>query len=157
MTNNEELILGGAVVGGMFGVIMTIAIILWILLIIAWWKIFTKAGIAGWKSLIPIYNIYLLYTKIANVNFWIWAFVPYVLMSVFSAVYPDGSQMPSLVALLLLVILIFYIVGYWKMSKGVSTAFGKGIGYTLGLFFLPNIFHLILGFGSAKYIGQKVE
>ena len=32
-------------------------VIAWyIILVIANWKIFTKAGEAGWKSIIPIYN-----------------------------------------------------------------------------------------------------
>jgi len=152
----EELVLGGAVVGSMFGVTIAIIIAIWILLIIAWWKIFTKAGIAGWKSLIPIYNIYLLY-KISNVNFWIWAAIPYVLIYIITISYPDGSQMPTLLAFLLFVIVVFYIVGCWKMSRGLAKSFGKGIGFTLGLFFLTNIFYLILGFGSAKYVGHKSE
>ena len=33
-------------------------IIICALVLIAWWKIFEKAGEKGWKVLIPIYNIY---------------------------------------------------------------------------------------------------
>ena len=29
-----------------------------ILMIAAWWKIFTKAGQPGWACIIPIYNLY---------------------------------------------------------------------------------------------------
>ena len=29
-----------------------------VLLIVAVWNIFENAGVAGWKALIPIYNIY---------------------------------------------------------------------------------------------------
>ena len=37
-------------------------VIAWyIILVIANWKIFTKAGEAGWKSIIPIYNSYVVY------------------------------------------------------------------------------------------------
>lgn len=35
-----------------------------ILLIVALWKVFEKAGEKGWKSLIPLYNLYI-YCKIA--------------------------------------------------------------------------------------------
>lgn len=45
-----------AVAGGFFAVYLVIAIVLGALLLIANWKIFTKAGQAGWKTLIPIYN-----------------------------------------------------------------------------------------------------
>lgn len=34
------------------------AFIFYILQVIAYWKIFTKAGEEGWKSIIPIYNGY---------------------------------------------------------------------------------------------------
>lgn len=37
------------------------SLIFYIVLVIANWKIFTKAGEAGWKSIIPIYNGYILY------------------------------------------------------------------------------------------------
>lgn len=33
----------------------------YVLIIVAQWKIFTKAGQEGWKALIPIYNVVVLY------------------------------------------------------------------------------------------------
>ena len=36
-------------------------IIFYILVIIGQWKMFEKAGESGWKALIPIYNLYILY------------------------------------------------------------------------------------------------
>lgn len=36
-------------------------LILAILQIVAWWRIFSKAGEAGWKSIIPIYNVIVLF------------------------------------------------------------------------------------------------
>ena len=34
---------------------------------------------------------------------------------------------------------------------GVAKNFGKGVGFILGLIFLPFIFYPILGFGDAQY------
>ena len=34
------------------------ALIFLVLLVVARWKIFTKAGEAGWKSIVPIYSDY---------------------------------------------------------------------------------------------------
>ena len=48
--------------GGMY---LMIAFAWWLLQIIANWRIFTKAGEAGWKSIIPIYGDYISY-KIAS-------------------------------------------------------------------------------------------
>ena len=36
---------------------IVIALIVAVVLIVAWWKIFTKAGKPGWTALIPIYNV----------------------------------------------------------------------------------------------------
>ena len=44
--------------GGMY---LMIAFAWWLLQIIANWRIFTKAGEAGWKSIIPIYGDYISY------------------------------------------------------------------------------------------------
>ena len=38
-----------------------VSIAIYVLQVIGWWKIFTKAGEAGWKSLIPFYNLYILF------------------------------------------------------------------------------------------------
>jgi hypothetical protein len=54
---------------GIVGII--IAIVWGILAIVAMWKIFTKAGEAGWKSIIPIYNVYIMY-KIVGMKNWFW-------------------------------------------------------------------------------------
>ncbi len=98
-----------------------------VLLIIAMWKIFSKAGQGGWKSLIPIYNVYTL-CKIA-----------------------DGNGWKFLLLLIPIVNIIYMIMLYYRLSK----SFGKGFLFTLGLIFLPNIFTLILGFGGSQYIGPR--
>lgn len=50
-----------ATLGAMLGTYSAIVIAFYVLLVIAQWKIFTKAGEAGWKSLIPVYNMVVLY------------------------------------------------------------------------------------------------
>ncbi len=40
-----------------------------LLLIVAMWKVFTKAGQPGWASIIPIYNIYI-WCKIVGRPWW---------------------------------------------------------------------------------------
>lgn len=107
-----------------FGIVVIIALVL---AIIAMWKIFTKAGEKGWKSLIPFYNWYIL-AKIADGNGW---------------------------KFLLLIIPIVDIVFSIMLLHRLSKSFGKGTGFTVGLIFLPNIFYLILGLGSAQYIGPQ--
>ena len=38
---------------------MIVGLLIALLLIVAMWKVFTKAGQPGWASLIPIYNLYI--------------------------------------------------------------------------------------------------
>ncbi len=96
-----------------------------ILLIVATWKIFVKAGKPGWAAIVPFYNTYCLF-EISFGNGWLFllTFVPCA----------------NFVVLIIL---------YFKLAK----AFGQGTGFGFGLLFLSPIFMLILGFGSSQYVG----
>ena len=96
-----------------------------ILILAAWWKIFTKAGQPGWACIIPIYNLYV-WCKIVGRPWW------WILL--------------MLIPFVNLIILIILIIDLAK-------SFGKGVGFGIGLLLLPVIFFPILGFGSAQYQG----
>jgi hypothetical protein len=92
--------------------------------IIAYWKIFVKAGQPGWGVLIPIYNLYLL-MKIAGKPGW-W--------------------------LLLYLIPLVNVVIAIIVALEVAKAFGKSAAFAIFLLILfPFIGVPILGFGSAVY------
>ena len=131
------------VLGGMY---LIFAFVWWILQIIANWNIFTKAGEAGWKSLIPIYGDYVSY-KIAWQTSYFWLnFILGILLSYVSNANLNESMFLSLIVIPLTVINIMYCV---KLAR----AFGRGIGFAIGLILLQPIFLLILGFGSDQYYG----
>jgi hypothetical protein len=52
--------------------------------------------------------------------------------------------------------LVTLIIGI-RMTHGISTAFGKQIGFTIGLLLLPIVFFPILAFGSATYQYQSTS
>ena len=111
-----------------FGVAYYICmLVVLVLTIIASWRIFTKAGEAGWKSIIPIYNLVVLF-KIVGMNPWM---------------------------ILLFLVPIANVVVSILLNIKLAKAFGKGTGFALGLIFLNTIFTLILGFGSAEYVGPQ--
>lgn len=114
-----------AVPSGVATAYLVIAIIIGILAIIATWKIFNKAGEKGWKSIIPIYNAYIFF-KITWGNGWFF-----------------------LLMIIPFVNIVIYIITLWKLAK----VFDKGVGFFIGLLLLETIFTLILGFGSAEYVG----
>ena len=138
--------LGGALAtAGIFAGIISVAV--YILLIIGWWKIFTKAGEAGWKSLIPFYNIYTIFKICWDTKYFWVSLVISVLGGVLSAIPAVGGFLSAICSIALIVL---YVIENNKLAK----AFGHGGGYTVGLIFLPNIFVLILGFGSSTYKGK---
>ena len=96
-----------------------------ILMIAAWWKIFTKAGQPGWACIIPIYNLYV-WCKIVGRPWW-WI-------------------------LLMLIPFVNFIIAIILIID-LAKSFGKGVGFGIGLLLLPFIFFPILGFGSAQYQG----
>lgn len=132
------------------GIYLIFALVWWILQIIANWNIFTKAGEAGWKSLIPIYGDYVSY-KIAWQTSYFWlSFILGIVASYVSSANLNESIFLTVIATLLrIMIAVINIMYCIKLSR----AFGHGIGFAIGLILLQPIFLLILGFGSDQYYG----
>lgn len=162
----------GATVGTIFGFILIFGLIFAILSIIAYWKIFEKAGEKGWKILIPIYDVYILF-KICGIKNWFWAMlcasiIASILMAVNMPPYiedatgyhldysVDLSKYPTYV-IGIVISCVASIIMEVAIAIKLAKAFGKGVGYTLGIIFFPYIFTLILGFGKAKYSKKAVN
>ena len=150
----EQALAGGAVLGGMLGAVIACAIAFAVLMIVAWWRLFTKAGEPGWKSLIPIYNVWVAFkiVGIAPINAIILFVGELIISIVSSAINGENGQDPNIIVSLLALAFAIYaiVLGFiylWKLAK----AYGRGVGTFIGLIFFPNIFALILAFGSAKY------
>ena len=134
------------------GIYMMFAFCWWILQVIANWRIFTKAGEAGWKSIIPVYGDYISY-KIAWQTGYFW--MALLLGLIASLIQNYANATGDNVMLLIIVFLIKIITGIIGIMYSVklARAFGRGTGFAIGLIFLQPIFILILGFGSDPYYG----
>ncbi len=113
-----------AALGAMMGTSVLIPLLILILLcIVSFWKVFEKAGEAGWTCLIPIYNLFVL-VKISGKPWWwfLLLFVP-VVGFIFTILY----------------------------NLALAERFGKGPVFGLGLCFLPPIFFPILAFDKSTY------
>lgn len=134
-----------AIFGGLMIVWAIICLAIAIVTIIGMWKVFTKAGEEGWKSIIPVYNIYTL-CKIIGVSPW-WILI----------VFGAGvlSAIPILGILIGLAEMVAAVYFGILVAKSTANAFGKDTGFAVGLYFLGPIFYCILGFGKAKYEGAK--
>ena len=110
--------------------------------IVGMWKIFEKAGEAGWKAIIPIYNTYI-FCKIIKINFWILVLLVPLVLGFISGLVPALSILSEL-----------YVLGLstWMMIR-LGKSFGKSTGFIVGLVLLTIIFELILAFDDSKYQG----
>jgi hypothetical protein len=106
-----------------------VGLLIALLLIVAMWKVFTKAGQPGWATIIPIYNLYIWCKIVGRPGWWIiLMFIPFVNI----------------------------IVGI-ILCIDMAKSFGKGVGFGIGLALLGIIFCPILGFGSAQYQGPSAS
>jgi len=115
----------GSALAALFAIIFIPLMIYVVIVIIAHWKIYTKAGKPGWASIVPIYGTIVLLEIVGKPIWWF---------------------------LLLLIPGVNFIFIIW-IANLLSKSFGKGTGFTLGLIFLTPIFILILAFDSSVYLG----
>ena len=135
------------------------------------WKLFTKAGEAGWKSLIPVYNTYIMY-KIAGKKNLFWAqlgigiaviilcvafMVSMIvsLASLFGGASADASYGVFWISLLLLLVAsIASFVVQCIFNVGLAKSFGQETLFAVGLIFVSPIFIAILAFSkNIQYVG----
>lgn len=138
---------------GIFAIVIAVA--WYILQVIAYWRIFKKAGKPGWHSIIPLLNTWDEVDLSWNRTM-AWVMVCLILVSSIVNNVISGQEYPSSFLLavswaLAIATLVIGIMSQYKLAK----AFGKGIGFFLGLVFLNPIFKLILGFGDARYQGRQ--
>ena len=159
LTQNQAIAAGG-IIGGLLATTGIFILALYVLLIVAWWKLFVKAGEAGWKSIIPIYNIYI-YCRIIGINFWIYAFaIPIVLSVLFTIATgssTDASSLTTFGVIMTVLYVAYYIFLDIYIAIKLGSAFKKSTGFKVGLVLLPNLFLLILAFGASKYHGAKAD
>ena len=120
-------------------VILLALVVLAILIffIIAHCKVFTKAGEAWWKAIIPVYNSWI-ETKIAGLAWW-W-FPIFIGVATLSGVKNLSATLGFVI------ILISFNYNY-----NIAKKFGKSNGFAFLCTILPIIGYPILAFGSAKY------
>ncbi len=111
--------------GGVGMVVIIIYAAVAILMIASMWKVFTKAGKPGWAAIVPIYNLVVL-LQIGGQPLWF---------------------------LVLFIIPLANIFALFAVQFGIAKAFGKGVGFGIGLTLLGFIFYPILAFSDARYQG----
>lgn len=122
---------------GMFFAIL--GLVISILMLIAQFKLFEKAGEEGWKVLIPIYNVYIM-VKIAfsGKKNWLFALLFLPLLGTFF-----GET-------LMLLLTFVSAIGSLYIIYNFARRFGD-TGISIASLFIPVIIYPILAFGNYKY------
>ena len=145
-----------------------VSLIVAVLVIVALWKVFTKAGEAGWKCLIPIYNAYIMFKIAKNENF-----AKYLVITIISslagsigggclgygAVSGNGTVIVvgTIAILVMIALLIWALIIGFGMYADLAKAFGHEKAFAWGLLLLSPIFLCILAFENSTYIyGETV-
>lgn len=132
----------------------TAIILIYLIPVIAGWKMFVKAGIPGWKSLIPVYNLYLIYKMADMSGFWA---IFTVIASCLGAYLSDKTDAPTVLIIISGIVGIVAFVGEVMKAFKLSKAFGKGTLFAIFMIIFPSLGEVILGFGSSKYEGKYSE
>jgi hypothetical protein len=112
--------------GAAIGGMMIFYLVIILVFLIGLWKVFVKAGQPGWAVIVPIYNLYILMKIVGKPGWW----------------------------LILYCIPIVNIVIAVIVALAMAKAFGKTPAFGIVALFLFSIIgYLILGFGSARYLG----
>lgn len=134
----------GFLAGFMFFFVTILAIIV-VLSITINWRLFTKAGEEGWKSIIPFYSNYIM-IKIALDENKVWPF--FIMITVMPIVmqFTDGGLL-SVLSLVNLVVALY--IAFQFYSRFATS------GMAIGAILLPFIFGLIIAFGDYQYTPIK--
>lgn len=132
-TNADEGVLAG-IMAAMVGMMVFIIPVV-IFAIVCMWKVFEKAGVEGWKAIIPVYNGWVM-AEIAGKPGW-WGIVGL------------GGIIPFIGIFASIAAMVLYVLIAIELAK----SFGKEPVFALVLIFLNIIGFAILAFGSAKYVG----
>ena len=138
--------------------IMAFAVVWAVFFIISVWKLFEKAGVEGWKSLIPYYSCLKL-SEIATGRMTLGIIqcvvsVIYGMVSFYFNCAGTSGDVSSVIVVRLFTMAIYILAGimYFKLAK----SFGKSDGWSVAMMFLYPILIIALGYDNAlQYVGPN--
>lgn len=111
---------------GRFGAgVGIVVLVLFALTLVAWWRLFAKAGRPGWAAIVPIYNIVVVLQIVGRPVWWV---------------------------VLMLIPLVNFVIAI-VLAVDLAKSFDRSAAFGVGLLFLGFIFVPVLAFGSATYAG----
>lgn len=135
-----------------------LSVIFCIIGLVGLYKIFEKMGEPGWKGIVPLYNIYLLFDKLIDKMYGIGYICAVLVMSVCTALLQTSSPNNVFLAVINIVASVAVLALTIMLMIRLGKAFGKSNAFIVGLVLLTPIFELMLGFDDSVYApGQREE
>lgn len=122
---------------GVFGTFFVVWLAVIVFMVIVNWKMYTKAGKPGWASIVPVYNMIVLFEIIG----YKWYYIFLLFLSVIPVIGP-------------IVLAVFTISYSIKLAK----SFGQSTGFGIGLWLVNPVFVAIIAFNKdINYVGPSVN
>ena len=106
---------------GTFWLVYSILVlVLAVVTIASFWKMFEKAGEKGWKSIIPFYNTFTLF-KIAGYNGWMFLLLIIPIVNILIAILLSlriAARFGKSDIFAIIAIVLFNPIGYWIIGLG---------------------------------------
>ena len=105
------------------------------------------------KGIIPFYSNYVLAENVWDSKFIVLEWILILTSIIASAM--TGIKFIGIIFRIIAFIIPFAIAAIrFRLNMWLAKSFNKSTGFTIGLFFLPVIFELILGFDKSQYEGN---
>ena len=147
--NDEELFTMGVVF-----MVLYFFLAIYVVKIVATWKLYKKAGKKGWKSIIPFYNKWVL-TEIAEVNWWwfllliISSFISFPI-DVLSELENTESTISAFISISFIVTIANFIANL-VVNTNIAKKFSKNTSFGVLMTLFPVIGISIIAFGKNQY------
>lgn len=135
------------------------SVLLILLVYIVSWRVFSKAGEKGWKSLIPFYNGYVQYKFLKMKNlYWLLLILQFCIVSV-SIMFANTKNIFVTVFTTLILILMVLAIAYidFTSCSRLATSFGKGKKFIWGIFIFRFLFTAIIAFDKSEFKAPQNE
>ena len=144
-------ILGGAAlaISAIVAITALVGLVRYLMTAIGYSKMYRKAGEAGWKAFIPVYNTYNNYKISWTGKFFFLSAALYILVTALSNSAMLAAQLAVIAAGIALMVVTV------KQNVKMAKLFGKGAGTGIALIFFPGITSLILGMGKAEFQAEN--
>lgn len=130
-----------------------LGVVVCLLMLASYWRLFEKMGREGYLSLIPLYNLYVLFEEVSGkgkrmFNLLAPVFAHIILLIVAEVFEPEYDTLEILAIILYAIGAIISLVTMIKYKLALARMFGHKTSFGVGLLFFEGIFVFLIAFSS---------